>query len=157
MGKPYVWKRNNSRFGIILHTCKYIMCQFQLKTRRQSPNCYLEYDTRFTKSGSHMWTHIWKLKSPHSILFSLWYIHKMDSTSLSLVKPLVVKNIPRRLLVSKQEFIWQPLTPMPAARTSNQIVKFNSLISTNIWETELTDSNKIIFPVCFCMKVIRTI
>ena len=57
--KPYLKKQNKIKNGIILYTCKDIMCPFQVKAQETIPYCYLESDTRFTKSGTHVWTHFW--------------------------------------------------------------------------------------------------
>ena len=71
------------------------------------------------------------IEKPVSILFFPWHTCRLGSTFLWQAKPVVVQNTSRRLLVSKQEFIWKPLRHMPATRTSNQMVFFNSLGSTS--------------------------
>ena len=67
--KPFLKTKNDIQNGIIQYTFQDIMCPFPVKARRQSNTAILESDTRFTKSGTHVWTYIWKTEKPQSILY----------------------------------------------------------------------------------------
>ena len=92
---------------------------------------------------------------PQSILSFPWLTHRLDFTWLWQAKQEVVQNASSRLLVSKQAFIWNPVRPMPAARTSNQIVLFSNLGSTSFFNDTLTFLNKMTLWVHSCLKVSR--
>ena len=138
INKPYLKKKIDSKNGIIhlyIYTCKDIMYHVSIPGESQKTavrQCCWEWNTIFAKSGPYVWTHIWKLKIPYSILFFPWHTHWLCKSFLWKAKAVVLQNISRRWLVSKLELIWKPLRPMLAARTSDQMELFNSLGRTSL-------------------------
>ena len=95
------------------------------------------------------------IEKPQRILFFPWLIHRLDFTFLWQIKPILVQNIPRRLLECDQALIWKPLRPTSAVRTRNQMVLFNSLGSTSYWNATLKYWDKLKWPDHSCLKVFR--
>ena len=105
--KPFLKSKTDCKNGIIFYT--FMQGHYESipsENQKTIPHCSLECVTRFTDSSSYRCTHICKIENIQRILFFPWLIHILDLTFLWQVKPVAVQNTSRRLIISKQAFIW---------------------------------------------------